>query len=476
METIKKISLVFYLLCLCQLVRAQQLITYPAPVNMPPGAMNDDFTVKVRKPGGQWQDLAIYAVQVDMHKPVNSSVAYFDFSGQVEVAITANKTNIKSARIRPISYSFTPEVTGNSLKFSLSEPRNLSIEINDDIFHNLQLFAGPVEQKKPKPKGKNVMYFGPGFHSPGPEVKVPSGTTVYLAGGAVVETKLVCDKVENVRITGRGMLYQAERGIEVTHSKHVEIDGIIVANPKHYTVYGGQSQFLTIRNLKAFSSKGWSDGLDMMSCSDVLIDGVFMRNSDDCIAIYGHRWNYYGDARNIRVQNSSLWADVAHPVNIGTHGNPEKPEIIEDIVFSNLDILNHDEPQIAYQGCFALNASDENLIRNIRFENIRIEDFQQGQLVNLRVTFNKKYAKAPGRGIENILFKNVSYNGNQANISVLSSYNEARAIKGVTFENLKINGKLIRNADQARFSVGEHIDGLVFKVDESTPETKANKQ
>src|SRR5690606_39407575 len=43
--------------------------------------------------------------------------------------------------------------------------------------------------------------------------------------------------------------------------------------------------------------------------------------SDDCIAIYGHRWSYYGDTRNITVRNSVLWADVAHPTMVGIHGD-----------------------------------------------------------------------------------------------------------------------------------------------------------
>ncbi|WP_211253740.1 hypothetical protein [Flavobacterium daejeonense] len=49
-----------------------------------------------------------------------------------------------------------------------------------------------------------------------------------------------------------------------------------------------------------------------MSCSDVEIDNVFMRNSDDCITIYGHRWDFYGDARNYFIHNAVLWADVAY--------------------------------------------------------------------------------------------------------------------------------------------------------------------
>lgn len=451
-------------------ISGAQIVHYPAPEKIP---SNDDYAVRVRTPGGQWQDLFEYDVMVDMHKPRHASMVYFDFSDEVEVEVTKRQGTIDSARIRPLSYHINPKISGSMLTFTLTRPCNLSVEVNGDIFNNLHLFAGPIETDRPSPDDPDVIYFGPGVHEPDKNFKVPGGKTVYLAGGAVVKSTLVCDHVENVRILGRGVLYQPDRGIQITFSKNIDIDGIMVINPQHYTVFGGQSQGITVRNLKSFSSRGWSDGIDVMSCSDVLVDGVFMRNSDDCIAVYGHRWDYYGDVRNITVQNSSLWADVAHPIMIGTHGNPENPEVIENLVFKNLDILNHDEPQIGYQGCFAINVSDENLVRNVRFENIRVDDFERGQLVNLRVTFNKKYAKAPGRGIENILFKDITYNGSRANMSVISGYNEQRAIKDIVFENLKINGQYIwdempgkpgyfATSDVAGFYVGPHVEDIIF--------------
>ena len=443
------------------LAQADALSVYPAPEGIP---ANPHFTVQVRSPGGNWQPVFNYSVEVDMHKPRKSSVAIFDFAGTVEVSVTYHGGAVRSARIRPLSYALTPRIEGNTLTFTLTQPRNLSIEVNDDLFDNLHLFAGPIDNAPPDPKNPDVLFFAAGVHEPGPILKIPSGKTVYLAGGAVLKTKLVCDRVENVRILGRGVLYQAQRGVEITYSNNIAIDGITVINPTHYTVYGGQSHHLTIKNLKAFSSRGWSDGIDLMSCGDVTIDGVFMRNSDDCIALYGHRWGFYGDVRNIDVKNSTLWADVAHPVTIGLHGNPPKPETIENLTFTNIDILNHDEPQLSYQGCFAINVSDENLVRHVRVEDVRIEDFEQGQLISLRVAFNKKYATAPGRGIEDIHFKNITYQGRHADISVISGYDATRAIKRVTFENLSINGQLMRKADTARFFIGEHTEEINFRV------------
>lgn len=114
----------------------------------------------------------------------------------------------------------------------------------------------------------------------------------------------------------------------------------------------------------------------------------------------------------------------------------------------------------------------------VRFENIRVEDFRQGQLVNLRIFYNEKYCTAPGRGIEDVLFKNISYTGKNTKLSVIEGYNEERKVKNIRFENLRINGKLIydgmsdkpawyKTSDMARIYVGAHTEGIVFNNNDS---------
>jgi hypothetical protein len=453
-------------------MNAQELITFPEPDSIP---HNDDYTVKARIPGGQWQNLFEYQAQVDMHNVRNTSMVNFDFSGKVDISVTYNKGKIQTARIRPLSYQLQPQISGNTVTFSLEKPCNISVEVNGDIFNNLQIFTNEPETYRPDPKDTSVIYLAPGFHKyKDNELKLESGKTLYLAGGAVLNAGIKCVNVKNVRICGRGILYHPNDGVTVNYSDNVVIENLIFLNPTHYTVSSGQSNNVTIRNIRSFSCRGWSDGIDLFSNNKVLIEGVFMRNSDDCIAIYAHRWDFYGNCTNVMVRNSTLWADVAHPILIGTHGNPEpgKEETIENITFSNIDILNHDEPQIDYQGCMSINVSDGNLARDIRFENIRVEDFERGQLVNLRVAYNRKYAKAPGRGIENVYFKDITYTGNKANISIIQGYDQTKMIKNVTFENLIINGKLISKetpkpgyfklSDIANFFVGTHVDDLNF--------------
>lgn len=458
------ISILFSIL-FCLSMQAQ-LVTYPESLN--PGIPhNDDYTVRVRIPGGEWKDLFEYKVQVDMDKVQDASMVQFDMGSPVEVMVKKNNGTVRDVAIRPLNNGITYTQMKNSILFTLNKPQYLSVEFNGDRLHNLHLFANPMETETYTKEEQGVMYFGPGVHRPkdlpNNQIRIPSNTTVYLAPGAVVKAKLLVDKAENVRIIGRGILDHPIRGIEITDSKNVLVDGITVVNPDHYTVFGGGSTEITIKNLKSFSCKGWSDGIDMMCCRQVLIDNVFMRNSDDCIALYNHRWNWWGGSSDITVQNSILWADVAHPINVGGHGDPDSPtgEVIENLTFRNIDILEQDEDDPPYQGCMAVDCGDKNLVRNILFEDIRVESIQEGRLFYVKVRFNPKYDKQPGSGIDGITFRNITYTGIGENPSLIEGLDKDRMVKNVTFENVVINGE--RMKDLKGVVTNDFIKGIQIK-------------
>lgn len=439
-------------------------------------SLNNDFTVKVRPEGkSKWVIVPTYLVKVDevretKHHVEHASMATFDFSEKVEIAVTYNKGEIDSARVRPLSYDIPFTIEGNTLQFSLKKPANLSVEVNGDIFHNLHLFANPLDTFKVDKKNPDLIYFGPGIHHvEGGEFRIPSGKTVYVAGGAVMMGRMLIENVHDVKLLGRGIIDPSVKmGIRIANSRNVYVEGLMATQ-----CATGGSDSVTIRNVKVISYFGWGDGMNVFSSRNVLFDRVFCRTSDDCTTVYGTRLGFEGPSSNITMQNSTLWADVAHPIFIGIHGNVDKPEILENLNYVNIDILDHKEKQLNYQGCLAINAGDENLIRNVRFEDIRIENFRQGQLVNLRIFFNEKYCKAPGRGIENVVFKNVSYTGNRAEISVIEGYDAQRKVRNIRFENLRINGQIISDdmpgkpkwyhtGDMARIYVGPHVEGVSF--------------
>ena len=468
---------------------APAVVTYPIPDGI---AQATTFEVKVRTPRGRWQPVATYSVNLKQinattgaGQVLKSSLAYFDVDGAVEVMVRYTKGAVETARIRPLSYGIEPRIEDDTVRFTLTGPRKIVVEVNGELFDCLHLLTRPVETAAPAPDDPDVIYFGPGVHTTATgQLAVPSGKTVYLAGGAVLKTSVIFSNVTDARLRGRGVIYGTNGGgCTIVGSKNISVDGISMLNlATGYAITAGMSDQVSITDFGYFSAGQWGDGIDIFSSSEVLIDRSFLRCSDDCVALYTHRWDYYGDTRNVTVSNSSLWADVAHPVNVGTHGNTDDPEVLDNLTISNVDILDHREPQKWYQGCIALNPGDSNLVRNVRIENVRVEDFRWGQFLHLRVAYNKSYNTSPGRGIEGVYVKDLTYTGRNAETAMMLGYDETRGIKDVTFQNLVVNGTVMAStmrkpgwftvADMANMHVNEHVTNLRW-LDAATAATTA---
>jgi hypothetical protein len=293
---------------------------------------------------------------------------------------------------------------------------------------------------------------------------------VYLAGGSYFTGTFAIEDAENVSILGRGIARPVSgyEGCHIYRSKNVLIDGLILN-----TCPVGGSDGVVIRDTRSISHPAWGDGLNVFASSNILYDRVFCRNSDDCTTAYATRKGFSGSVRNVHMKNSTLWADVAHPLFIGLHANSAVGDTIENLVYENIDILCQAEPQIDYQGCMAVNCGDNNLVRKITFNNIRVENILQGSLLQVKVGYNKKYCTAPGRGIENVIFRNISYKGACTGLSVINGYDELRTVRSVSFQGMKINGKYLYDdmpnkprwystADYVPMMIGNHIGTVTF--------------
>ncbi|KRE48761.1 glycosyl hydrolase family 28 protein [Paenibacillus sp. Soil522] len=480
-----------------------ELITFTAP---PEAVANNDFYVRVRVENEEWRELFPYLVPVDMHNVREASMVTFDFEGVVEVEVTKRNGILENVDIRPNSFEIPFNQIGNTVTFKLDRPRKLSFEANGERFHNLHIFANALETNVPDVEDSRtiyveagrhrmeelvalltastgndsvgegalpeILYFGPGMHFIEEKIlRIPSGKTVYLAGGAMVVGSMICDHVEDVTIRGRGIIYLTNiekttylRTVQIDFSRNITVEGIISVDPPHYSIHLGKSEHIHISNFKTFSTRGWSDGIDMMSCSYVHIDDVFLRTSDDCIAIYGSRGVFYGDSTNISVTNSVLWADVAHPIMIGVHGDHEhEGDTIENIVFDNIDILEHHEPQDGYWGCMTINAADKNIVKNVTYRNIRVEQFELGRLIDIRVFQNPKYNPSPGNRVENIRFENIEFNGICDNPSVIEGFDEERIVDGITIKNFRINGSQVTDAQLGNIQIGKYVNNVIVQ-------------
>ncbi len=482
--------------------KLHQVFTYPAPAGAP---LKHDYDVYVRpRSSEQWTRIDTYMARVNAplphplspfskaplqgtnHRVSEISYALFDFTGDVFVKVVTKNRKFRKARIRPNYRGVIANVQNDStVQFLLFQPENVSVEFAEeevfDLSNNLLLFTSKPcvseegARREANRQKRQFMRYEAGFYQEQDTIRIPSNTTVYLAPGSYFTGTFAIDDAENVSILGRGIA-RPPRGYEGCHvyrSKNVLIDGLVLN-----TCPVGGSDGVTLRDVRSISHPGWGDGLNVFASSHVFYDRVFCRNSDDCTTAYATRKGFEGSVNHVRMRNSTLWADVAHPIFIGIHGNSERMDSIVDLRYENIDILCQSEAQVDYQGCLAINCGDNNLIRDVVFDNIRIEQIQQGSLLQVKVGFNQKYCTAPGRGVSNVLFRNVRYNAPDTAptpyLSVITGYNEQRRVSNVTFEGLKINGRLIcddmqgkprwyQTTDYVPIFVGPHVDNIVFK-------------
>ncbi|MBP5507066.1 MAG: alginate lyase family protein [Prevotella sp.] len=461
--------------------KLHQVFTYQAPDGAP---LKHDYDVFIRPRSSQeWIRIDTYMAKVNApvengkHRVSEISYGMFDFTGDVFVRVVTKNRKYTTARVRPAYRGvITNEINDSTIQFLLFQPENVSVEFDGDITNNLLLFTSkpPVSQQQAemdaKRQGREFVCYTPGFY-PNDTIRVGSNTTVYLCGGTYFTGTFAIEDAENVSILGRGIARPKSgyEGCHVHRSKNVLIDGLVVN-----TCPVGESDGVKIHDVRSISHPGWGDGLNVFASSNVVYDRVFCRNSDDCTTAYATRKGFGGNARNITMRNSTLWADVAHPIFIGIHGNAERGDTIENLRYENVDILGQAEPQVDYQGCMAINCGDNNLVRNVVFDNIRVEQIKQGCLVQVKVGFNQKYCAAPGRGVENVCFRNIRYRGElPQSLSIISGYDDQRLVRDVTFENLKINGWLLHDqmkdkpswyatADFMPMFVGPHVVNLKF--------------
>lgn len=461
--------------------RLHQIFAYPAPTGAP---LKHDYDVFIR-PRGQndWTQIDTYMAKVNApvgdskHRVSEISYCYFDFTGDVYVRVVSKHRKFLSVRIRPDYRGVIADQQNDStVQFLLFQPENVSVEFDGCITDNLLVFTSKPAiskehaEKTAKSQGRTFRYYPPGLYTE-ETIKVPSNTTVYLDGGSFFFGSFAVEDAENVSILGRGIARPANgyEGCHVYRSRDVLIDGLIVN-----TCPVGGSDGVILHDVRSISHPQWGDGLNVFASQNVTYDRVFCRNSDDCTTVYATRKGFSGFARNILMTNSTLWADVAHPIFIGIHGNSEVGDSIVGLRYENIDLLCQSEPQVDYQGCLAINCGDNNYVKDVTFDNIRIEQIHQGSILQLKVGYNQKYCTAPGRGIENVTFRNIRYYGATPYMSVIAGYNESRTVKNVVFEGLKINGRAIYDdmpgkpkwyatSDYVPMYVGSHVENIIFR-------------
>jgi len=461
------------LLLLCGIwvnIAGAEVFTYPAPEGE---SLSQRYTVEVDgKPVDVYlapvTDVASDRLEPWMVQPGTLGEAYsfatFDFSGSVTVTVRSLKAPLNNLVIRPKSAGMQYKVEDNSIQFRLNKPCKLSIEPEGRL-NPLLLFANSPQASPPDKDDPNVIYFGPGIHKP-EKIRVGSGQTLYIAGGAVVKAGVEISG-ENVTICGQGILCGTDwpwrKGpknmIGMRNAKNVKVRDIILRGSWSWTIVLRNCDDVLIENVKICGSKCPNDdGINPVNSRNVTIRNCFIRTDDDCIAMKGMNIAD-GNVENILVEDCVLWCDRAR---IFLLGHESRAQYMRDIIIRDLDILHFSMTP------FLIEPGEEMTIENVLIENVRCyaEYWREfSDFIRLHPLINQYMkTKVPGR-INGMHFKNVTLDGQDEKGRYeiwIEGHSQRYGVSNVTFENISRFGEQL-SKDSLHVRIEDNTSDIVFK-------------
>jgi hypothetical protein len=479
------------LACLSQLTSMAGVTTWPAPAGE---VLSEHYHVRV-----DGQSVPVYACRVSAmpfnqvwpgyQRPLDQTelagFACWDMAGRAEVVIRSQRP-VQSVVVRPASLGIRPVIETNRISFSLERPGPIVVEVNGPE-HALHLFASQPEKDVPAADSPGVRSFGPGIHRVG-KIELKSNETLYIAGGAVVYGSVHAQGASNIRIAGRGILDVSEsaRGegggaIRLSDCSNVRVEGIVMRDPDVWccTLFGCRDA--TIADVKLVGLWRYNaDGIDICNSQNVEVSNCFVRAFDDALVIKGlkSRRQSPGDrpVQNVRFRQCVIWCDWGRAMEIGAETCAPS---ISNIVFQDCDIIRTTHIAMDIQH------GDRASIRDIRFENIRVEIDDRNPQPRMQSSREERYSPAfesrhcptlleivirknnysqdDQRGtVQDVTFADISVTSSHHPPSSFRGLDAEHGVDGVTIARLKFNGQLVRNAEEARLQIGPHVRQVRF--------------
>jgi len=474
----------FFLLMMCMLVASckyskSDVVVYPAPEGE---VLNTKFNVSVNG-----IDVPVYNARIcteDMQGRHAAGIAaqsdlYFDITGFASFDLKKGKAKVTvsvddyiyTAKILPTSYHIKSTIKDNTISFEVDKPQHITVEINGDHIRSLHLFVNPEETDIPDPNDPDVIYFGPGIHEITSVSVIGDNKTVYIAGGAVVRGILSDEertgrrqasfvlRGKNITFRGRGIFdqglvprMQARQTMSVTVDGF-RLEGVILCNSSTWTVSLRDCNDVHIDNMKLFGHRANSDGIDINSSLDVLVENCFLRTWDDLIVVKTLRGSNQ-DAGRIHVRKCVLFNMIAHALSIGA----ELTRNVEDVLFEDCDVIGDQ----GREWTLRIYHTDKALIKNVRFENIRIEE--SVRFASLWINTAVWTTDAERGHIEDVVFRNITVNNSGYPLHKefeFLGFDADHAINNVLIDNVVINGRKVVPEDIVRNPQGSPKEGIV---------------
>ena len=441
------------------------------------------YDVKVYD-GNDFVETYVYSVSrtsvCNWHRGKSPAVNFLTFGteGKTRVKVTALKGNIDKVDISPKSKNIKYTIKEGIVEIFVKQNDKLWITINGDDANPLFVFA---DKPKPEvPEGDNVVYFGPGVHDIGQLYKVENKQTVYLDGGAWVIGSFDVRRRYGFKIIGPGVLSgEWARGEDVHKHKDFNammeynmihgdygvtgygnhVEGITIVNAPAYNIFGGPNTAYSVKLLSPwfYSTDGFYIMPDMIDRKSVI---------DECFAFVGDNvifplLNPFGDCivtnSFFGSTNNAVYCMLYWPLDLNHEYS---------FYSNNIDIKTYNE--IGIFQCFSdgTEADAGKGIKNMTFENIRIEGDIPTALFMIE---NRPYPwggapDSPVKGnIFDIVFRNVTLEGKQKDASTIYGKDKGNRPYNIIFENLNIGGEIITDENKDKyFKINEFAERIKF--------------
>ena len=280
------------------------------------------------------------------------------------------------------------------------------------------------------------------------------------------------EEIENARRAGVEMKRYYRTGVQkylvlLRDSREVRIEGVRLINSPLWTLRLQDCDQVWVRGVYVYSDleKGVnSDGIDIVSTSNVLISDSIITTADDAICLKSEAMRNRGAAdasqrvrptENVTVSNSILSSSSTAMV-IGTETYAD----IRHVLFSNIVVRNSNR-------AFGINVQDGGTVSDVRFQNVTFELNRRhwnwwGSAEVFKFVLKKRTPESPLGRIENITIDGAQ--GTARGTSLIAGHLD-RPLKNITIDGLRVK-MLAENQPDKRAThalVIERVQGLTLR-------------
>lgn len=401
--------------------------------------------------------------------------------------------NLEVSTTEPIdSFSVTPfngstNLTNSThLHVSFNEPDKLllTVFLKKSGKQQLVLSAEMPDWKKPKVDERGVLYLKPGIHQKGEnwDPFTEQIHTLYLEGGAVLQTTLNVKGGKSAHIKGRGIVTQAFakhasrkdddaepwfarcQGIAITNTKKVKIEGITVMNSPGCQLAVNNADELLMNNVKlcGFGEQD-NDGLHLFS-RNVIAEDLLVISSGDRITLNGLYDNQTSQSEGDKTANK-LTGCIAENIQIRDFKAYGVKNGADIMLSKN---ANHDLRTVLIEnvaslaptsgGFIAANHHGKGGIFDVVIVNSKV---YHSQLINVQIK------KGVGQGkLRSLYLDNIDIDAQTSQIgSAIHGFSPERNVTDVIFTNLSAQGNFVKEFTQMGIKTNPFVSDIQVKVE-----------